>query len=253
MAAATSRSGLAEFHGELLVSIAERLDIVDMPKFARTCRKFNSIVHDHKNSITSFAIERQYHRLSEQAHELKFTGLDLVTALRKFSKVQATEATTIRFDRDFVSRCFVALYEGSNRSTRYSSYSPKSMWSLVWTTTGQMAPPHMPTVPQAEIDRVALAKAELWPANVVFNDYRPDAMYVALGDETVRCLGLPNLPRGSGMVYACREDSVYTRLIKANERSKESGTESGRVLMLARLTELVRILPAAVISRRRMW
>ncbi|KAK3625202.1 hypothetical protein LTR56_020558 [Elasticomyces elasticus] len=104
----------------------------------------------------------------------------------------------------------------------------------------------MPTIPQAEIDRVALVKAELWPANVVFNDYRPDAMYVALGNETVRCLRLPNLPRGSGMVYACREDSVYTRLIKANERSKESGTESGRVLMLARLTELVRILPAAL-------
>ncbi|KAK5709705.1 hypothetical protein LTR17_019524 [Elasticomyces elasticus] len=232
MAAATSRSSLAEFPGELLVSIAERLDIVDMPKFARTCRKFDSIVHKHKNSITYYAIKRQYHRLSEQAHELNFTGLDLVTALRKFSKVQATEATTIRLDRDFVSRCFVALYQGSNRSTRYSSYSPKSMWSLVWTTTGQMAPPHMPTIPQAEIDRVALAKAELWPANVVFNDYRPDAI---------------------GMVYACREDSVYTRLIKADERSKQSGTESGRVLMLARLTELVRILPAAVISRRRMW
>ncbi|KAK5688838.1 hypothetical protein LTS10_000816 [Elasticomyces elasticus] len=185
MAAATSRSSLAEFPGELLVSIAELLDIVDLPKFARTCRKFDSIVHEHKNSITYFAIERQYHRLSEQAHELNFTGLDLVTALRKFSKVQATEATTIRLDRDFVSRCFVALYQGSNRSTRYSNYSPKSMWSLVWTTTGQMAPPHMPTIPQAEIDRVALAKAELWPANVVFNDYRPDAMFIHYHDRTL--------------------------------------------------------------------
>ncbi|KAK3625203.1 hypothetical protein LTR56_020559 [Elasticomyces elasticus] len=113
MAAATSRSSLAEFPGELLVSIAERLDIADMPKFARTCRKFDSIVHKHKNSITYYAIKRQHYRLSEQAHELNFTGLDLVTALRKFSKVQATEATTIRLDRDFVSRCFVALYQGS--------------------------------------------------------------------------------------------------------------------------------------------
>ncbi|KAK3618925.1 hypothetical protein LTR56_024353 [Elasticomyces elasticus] len=185
---AQTTTGLLSLPNEILASIVEALPSdKDLLRTKRTCKKLQDIADQHIPALGNSIMAKQYSRIQEQAYQLDFRGLDLVTALRQHAawmvQIQApvlpTEISAIFSDRYCTSKLY-ELYSAEEAIPEVESEEWQGLLNDVAALANQTLPWYpriqrsflplfMPTITAEQIEAVLDADLEtpFWPEPAV--------------------------------------------------------------------------------------
>ncbi|KAK4955367.1 hypothetical protein LTR10_007562 [Elasticomyces elasticus] len=231
---AQTTTGLLSLPNEILASIVEALPSDrDLLRTKRTCKKLQDIADQHIPALGNSIMAKQYSRIQEQAYQLDFRGLDLVTALRQHAawmvQIQApvlpTEISAIFSDRYCTSNLY-ELYSAEEAIPEVESEEWQRLLNDVAALANQTLPWYpriqrsflplfMPTITAEQIEAVLDADLEtpFWPEPAVQDEDEEVYLsvegawkYVKLSIGCMCALGLDAIDREEHLVKEEEEE-----------------------------------------------